>query len=277
MLHYNPALVGTQSDFAVGLNYRNQWPGIEGNPITSSLVLNYNLKNGIGFGFSSMRDKIGFLIDDAIKSNINYTKTFKQVEFKIGVNVGLIQRHLDLSRARFRDPMDPVLDHLDSKKNIALDVGTAGYYKGFMFGVAVHQFNKPNISLFGGTSKLGERYVVNLGYHKELKHITLGGLGTFQHQYKTSTLDYQLLSQYRFVKLGLGYRQVFGQLSNSDWFMASVGLQFDKFSLNYTYEDDPFENRSSIVIQGTHEATIAWYIKGLRKENGLSKLMQTIL
>ena len=41
---FNPSLVGTQSDMGVQLNYYNQWPQLDNNPILMSMLTNYNLK-----------------------------------------------------------------------------------------------------------------------------------------------------------------------------------------------------------------------------------------
>ena len=69
--HFNPALVGAQSDFGVQLNYRNQWPTLPLNPITSSLLTNYNLQNGLGFGLELKNDRVGPLTTSNVKANIN--------------------------------------------------------------------------------------------------------------------------------------------------------------------------------------------------------------
>ena len=119
------------------------------------------------------------------------------------------------------------------------------------------------------------RFVGNLAYIKELNQFNLAGLATYQQDGKYSIIETQVYSQYKFVKLGIGYHQRFGSFRDSDFFSVALGIQFDKFSVGYSYDDD-FSNISR-ASPGTHQATAAWYIKGLNKERGMSKLMNVLL
>jgi hypothetical protein len=78
------------------------------------------------------------------------------------------------------------------------------------------------------------------------------------------------------VKLGIGYHQRFGGFGNSDFFSAALGIQFDKFSVGYSYDHTTF-HFSGVSYSGVHQATAAWYIKGLNKQTGMSRLMNVIL
>jgi len=81
---------------------------------------------------------------------------------------------------------------------------------------------------------------------------------------------------YKFIKLGVGHRQTFGEFANGDYFSAMAGVQFDKFSVGYSYDDTPF-NTSRASFGGIHQATAAWYIKGLNNEKGMNKFMNLIM
>ena len=74
----------------------------------------------------------------------------------------------------------------------------------------------------------------------------------------------------------MGYHQRFGSFHNLDFFSVALGIQFDKFSVGYSYDDD-FSNISRASSPGTHQATAAWYIKGLNTERGMSRLMNVIM
>ena len=277
--HFNPALVGLQSNFGVQLNYRNQWPSFPNNPQTASLLTNYNFNNSIGVGLELKTDVIGILKKDNLKANVNYHKNFGYIETRYGLNIGIFQNSLDVSELRFRDSNDPVIAELEQDNSIIgikIDIGASAYYKGFMLSGAILQLNEPTVLSSG--SQLSKRIVGSLAYMKEFDAIALSGMATFQHQNVSSILETQVFGQYRFVKLGLGYHQVFGSFSTTDFYSATVGIQFDKFSVGYSYDDDPFDtSTSNIVSRGTHQATAAWYIKGLSKEKGMSRLMNVLM
>ena len=101
--HFNPALVGLQSDFGVQLNYRNQWPSFPNNPQTASLLTNYNFNNSIGVGLELKTDFYGMLKNDNLKANINYHKNFGNIETRYGLSAGVGQKKIDVSNLRFKD------------------------------------------------------------------------------------------------------------------------------------------------------------------------------
>jgi len=284
--HFNPALVGAQSDFGVQLNYRNQWPTFPINLVTYSLLINYNLKNGLGFGLELKNDKVGLITTSDVKANINYRRTFGSVETRYGLNLGYGEKHIDYDGLRFEDQINPgggftnpTAEPFENNPTsyATLDIGAAAYYKGLLLGLAIQQLNEPEVSFFNNNaSNQPMRFVGNLAYIKELNQFNLAGLATFQQAGNYSLLETQICGQYKFVKLGIGYHQRFGSFSNSDFFSAALGIQFDKFSVGYSYDEDVF-NSSRSSSAGTHQATAAWYIKGLNKERGMSRLMNVLL
>ena len=191
---------------------------------------------------------------------------------------------MDYEGLRFEDQISPGSGFTNpnaepfenkSTKYATLDIGAAAYYKGFLLGLAIQQLNEPDISFFSNTSIQPMRFVGNLAYIKELNQFNLAGLATYQQDGKYSIIETQVYSQYKFVKLGIGSHQRFGSFRDSDFFSVALGIQFDKFSVGYSYDDD-FSNISR-ASPGTHQATAAWYIKGLNKERGMSKLMNVLL
>jgi type IX secretion system PorP/SprF family membrane protein len=278
--HFNPALVGAQSDFGVQANYNNQWPPLQSNPITYSLLTNYNLKSGLGFGLEVKSESVGSTRSDALKANINHACSKNGFELRSGVNIGVLQNSIDVTKLNFRDPNDPILNEIkkhNPKRGVSLDIGAAAYYKGFLLGLGVQQVNQPNTSVIEiPGSELPSRFVANLGYHKKLKTFDLATLITYQQQGRYSVLETQIYGQYKFAKLGIGHRQVFGTYGNTDLFSSSLGLQFTKFSVGYSFENFLNSNTAS-TFGGIHQASAAWYIKGLSKEKGMSRLMNVLM
>lgn len=278
--HFNPALVGTQSDFGVQLNYRNQWYPFEGGLTTVSFLTNYYLKSGLGFGLEVKSESVGSTRSDALKANINHSFSKNGFEIKTGANIGILQNSIDVTKLNFRDPNDPILNEIkehNPKGGVSIDLGVASYYKGFLLALSALQVNEPILEMtINPTIPIKRRFVTTIGYHKKLKTFDLATLITYQQQGRSSVLETQVFGQYKFVKLGIGYHQRFGGFGNSDFFSAALGIQFDKFSVGYSYDHTPFRF-SRVSYGGVHQATAAWYIKGLNKQAGMSRLMNVIL
>jgi type IX secretion system PorP/SprF family membrane protein len=240
----------------------------------------------LGFGLELKNDKVGPITTSDVKANINYRRTFGDVETRYGLNLGYGEKHIDYNGLSFEDQINPgggftnpTAEPFENNPTsyATLDIGAAAYYKGFLLGLAIQQLNEPDVSFFSNSaSNQPMRFVGNLAYIKELNQFNLAGLATVQQAGSYSLLETQICGQYKFVKLGIGYHQRFGSFSNSDFFSATLGIQFDKFSVGYSYDEDVF-NSSRTSYGGVHQATAAWYIKGLNKESGMSRLMNVLL
>jgi type IX secretion system PorP/SprF family membrane protein len=278
--HFNPALVGTQSDFGVQLNYTNQRYRFEGGITTASFLTNYYLKSGLGFGLEVKSESVGSTRSDALKANINHSFSKNGFEIKTGANIGILKNSIDVTKLNLRDPNDPILNEIEKhnpKRGVSIDIGAASYYKGFLLALSALQVTEPNLDIPPNPAgSLKRRFVTTIGYHKKLKTFDLAALVTHQQQGRYSVLETQIFGQYNFMKLGIGHRQVFGTYGNTDLFSSCLGLQFNKFAVGYSFENFLSSNTAS-TFGGIHQATAAWYIKGLSKEKGMSRLMNVIM
>lgn len=283
--HFNPALVGTQSNFGVQLNYRNQWPASNFDIQTLSLLANYRFVGNVGVALEAFADGNSITQHNRIKANLNYEHTAGDFELRYGTNLGIGQYNIDIESLRFENQIDPSQGFVNPTAEpfeynpsyyMLFDLGASAYYKGFMLGVSSMQLNHPKYDVFGTNTRLKARHVATLGYLKEFDKLALAGLATIQHQNKSSVLETQAFAQYKFVKLGFGYHQVFGQFTNADFFSVSAGVQFDKFSVGYSYDNQPFTPTRKAFVN-THQATAAWYIKGLNTERGMSRLLNVFM
>ncbi len=287
--HFNPALVGAQSDAAVSLAYRNQWPALPGQFTTTSLLANYNLKNNLGLGLELSDDRAGEGLSrsSVIKGNINYAFNKKEVKTRVGLNIGYRQSNTNSQRLKFEDEITPDSGFSNPTNEpftprdpdaLVLDFGFLSEYKSVIFGLSAMQLNQPNVSVIMAPdpSPLPVRYIGILGYSKKIKKINLVGLATFQTQGESTSIATQVNSQYKFARLGVGYRQPFGEYGSGDWLLASAGVQFDKFQVSYAYDAYQVEvgGRQNFA---THEFSAAWFIKGLKKEDNISDFLNGIL
>ena len=70
---FNPAAVGSRSDFSISFLTRHQWAGIEGAPSTQTFSVNGRTNNGIGLGTTVVYDKIGLAENTNVNIDASYT------------------------------------------------------------------------------------------------------------------------------------------------------------------------------------------------------------
>lgn len=70
----NPAYAGNREKLNLTALYRNQWAGLEGNPVTNTFSLHSPLKNErLGMGISYISDQVGDESTDYIYSDLSYS------------------------------------------------------------------------------------------------------------------------------------------------------------------------------------------------------------
>ena len=55
----NPAFVGMREEMNISIIHRSQWVGVNGAPISQSLVFDTPINDNVGFGLNVLHDKIG--------------------------------------------------------------------------------------------------------------------------------------------------------------------------------------------------------------------------
>jgi len=70
----NPAYAGSREKLSLTALHRNQWSGLEGNPVTSTISIHAPLSNErVGLGFSYIKDELGFESTNYIYGDFSYT------------------------------------------------------------------------------------------------------------------------------------------------------------------------------------------------------------
>ena len=83
----NPAYAGSREALNLTVLHRNQWAGLDGNPVTSTFSMHTPLNNEkIGLGISYIRDQLGFENTDYVYGDFSYTV---QVSFEAKLSFGL--------------------------------------------------------------------------------------------------------------------------------------------------------------------------------------------
>lgn len=104
----NPAYAGSREKLNLTALHRNQWSGLEGNPVTSTLSVHSPLRSNekIGIGFSYISDQLGFESTNYVYGDFSYTIP---VSFETKLSFGLKAGGTNYSRPLIGDGSDPNL------------------------------------------------------------------------------------------------------------------------------------------------------------------------
>ncbi len=171
-LYLNPALTGASELTRIGVNYRNQWPGLDQNFNSYSAYIDhyiFDYNSGIGLIFNGNRESMANLSTNEI--GLSYAYRLKLGEskfFRLGGMVSYMQRDAFFSDLVFGTQIDiiggtigGITDELDgipidSRHNfVDYSLGGMYYSDKIWLGVSAHHISEPNISFVDDrTSKL---------------------------------------------------------------------------------------------------------------------------
>ncbi len=174
--HFNPALIGTQSNLAGYLSYKGQLISKPGARTRKSFLFTATLKNNLGMGFELMGHNLESSDFSSFKLNLNHNIHLKNVELRYGGSFGYNGYNL-LGKTQI------ILYGSRPINGFTTDLGAAAYFKGLFLSASAMQFTNPSYAI--GSSAVinrGPRFVGSIGYQKELKKIQMAMLGTIHQQ-----------------------------------------------------------------------------------------------
>lgn len=157
-LYLNPAFAGTHKCPRLHLNYRNQWPSISGNFVTSSLSYDQEVDDIGGVGLLLTHDIAAKTIRTTTISGVYSTSIpiNRVFSVRVGFQASLFQKTLDWSKLTFGDMIDPKRGFVHptqqvqvggKKSGVDFSGGVLGYTDNYFIGVALHHVTEPNESL----------------------------------------------------------------------------------------------------------------------------------
>lgn len=104
----NPAFTAINEKFNAGIQYRTQWAGLTGNPVSWNFFSNIALVNNkVGAGIEVVEDQIG----DARNTEFNATYSYKldlgKAVLSFGLQTGFMRFTNDPAKVNLRDAGDP--------------------------------------------------------------------------------------------------------------------------------------------------------------------------
>lgn len=293
---YNPAEAA--SDYtSIFVNHRQQWIGVEGAPVLTTMNFNTMLDNthsAIGVRMSTY--KRGLLNTTDVTLTYAYGIGISQnSRISFALSGGAITNNIDLDESGASDPA--VVNYLSNNIQPAANFGLMlKSESGLNFGIALPQLFAPKFnsaSSFEHTSiSPMDNIILSAYYRKKLagKMVNKRRKGV-NRKVKTdeSYAPLELYLLYKYAKagnsqaeamvklnlsqnfwLGAAYRQSYGM-------SGSLGLAISKFLLSYSYE--PGSQPEPAFSQGTHEVQLGirlGTLKTFRKKSPvlLSRLRQ---
>jgi type IX secretion system PorP/SprF family membrane protein len=282
-------LAGLSANPSIGLNYRNQWLGIQNAYATYGLAYNqYAPSIRSGFGLQVMADVAGNGIYNTFQLGGAYAYDIRFSEdsyIRMGMEGNFVNKRLNWSKLIFLDQIDPMTGAVDGQGNpnpsgeVPPAVASVGYFDagigmvvGFPHwhaGFSMKHLNAPREGILNvvGTQANDElpiRYTfhaggeINLGkgYNKRKSKSFISPNILFVKQrdfYQLNVGGYLRMDQ---LMGGLWLRHTF---TNVDALIFMVGFQKDFFRLSYSY--DLTLSRLGVRSGGTHEISLQFQLQ----------------
>jgi type IX secretion system PorP/SprF family membrane protein len=263
----NPAFIGTCESASFDLSYRNQWPQLSSNYLTTILSANQYLGKGNGVS-------ILYTNDDAAKTIVTnrigagYSKQFTIKDnhhFSIGVQAIYFHKALDLSGLTFGDQIDPRYGFVyptaqqisGTSQGVDFNTGVLYHSKYIFAGLAAQHLFEPNEG-FASNSNLPRKYSLQLGGKINITDITLLPYIQANKQGTFNSVITSLKTRYKSIEIDLGYA-----INNGP--TGGAGLKFDHWNLGYNYGYS--SSLSSNVTVSTHEIRIGFQPSLFNKTN----------
>ena len=268
-LYLNPAFAGSVRCPRIAINYRNQWPSLTANYITTSASYDQHVNslNG-GLGFYALNDQQGENTVRTSSFNVIYAyhlRVTRAFSIRFGMQAGYFQRSLDWSKLTFGDMIDNRrgfvyqtgdLPRGGNVGNVDFATGVLAYTDQYYAGIAVHHITQPNESLVAGFSALPAKFTAHAG--------ALIPLARSKYSSNDAKISPNLLfrSQGGYNQLNLGLYVTKNNLvggawyRNKDAFILLIGVQTSHLRLGYSYDvtASPLTN----VSGGSHELSMGY-------------------
>ncbi len=267
-IYLNPAFAGSNNCPRFAVNYRNEWPNLSGNYVTTSASYDQYVKNisgGIGVLVTNDQQGKGTIQTSMLGLVYSYhLKVNRKFSLMFGARASWYQKTLDWDKLTFGDMIDPRKGFIYSTGDVPrggkrgffdASAGVVGYSKNFFFGFAAHHLNEPNESMIIGNSKLPMRLTGHMGAEIKLGKKSRYNNGTsimpniiYQYQQGFQELCIGTYIKHNVFTTGIWFR-------NKDAFIVSLGINSKNFKIGYSY-DITVSKLNNGTSHGSHEISL---------------------
>lgn len=286
-LYLNPAFTNSIKCPELTMTYRNQWPSLGAQYVTSMLSYEQsivNSRNGVGITLLNDRSENGIYSLNGVNLFFsNQQKINNTSNIKFGLDVGYKQTFIDDSKLFFEDSFngqsftnmtnEPLMNGL---RVHYFDIGAGILYfndKGFL-GFAVNHLNEPNQSLIFGESFLPKKFGLHGGINVVINNFNYGREEVIYNP------SFSLLRQGEFTQLtlnnnikkgdflfGAGLNLVEGNTFR-DALIFNFGINTGELIFFYSY--DVTISHLGPTTGGAHEITTVIKIDALERKNKIT-------
>jgi type IX secretion system PorP/SprF family membrane protein len=281
-LYLNPAMTGATVCPRITLNYRNQWPGLDGTTYatySASYDQHFEVLTG-AVGLIAYHDVAGpgQLTTDQVSGIYNYAlEVNKHLNFRFALQGAYFQKKIDWTQLTFGDQIDSRKGFVYDTKEVQEFKGNSGWdfsagFFGFTRGLrskrtyygggAVHHLNEPDQGLIN-ISTMPMKITVHAGARfpvgNSRDNVSVSPNILFQKQANYEQLNLGLYLQKAGFVSGLWFR-------NKDAFILLVGFVKDQIRVGYSY--DVTVSKLTNKTAGAHELSMAITMPCPKKKEG---------
>lgn len=261
----NPAAAGHDDALMAQINFRNQWAGIEGSPLTGWLNVHSPIGKNTNVGGALVYDRTAFIstfnVQLAYAHNI---RLVKEHYLSLGVSAGVHSVQFDMTDAVVENPTDIILANGNvNSTTIAVDAGIRYHWKGLEIGAAA-----PNVIGNAGQIRASD----NAFNYDVARHFRF--YGTYDIMIKSINISPMGLVRWMpdapiswDAAVRIGYKRiVWGSFM---WRaetgpVAGIGFKVaDKFSFSYAYD---FTLNGLNTSPWSNEVAVAFHLDGFKKK-----------
>ena len=139
----NPAYAGSKESLSITALYRNQWTGLEGNPVTFTFSAHSPINKKVGLGLSAIKDELGPVSETNIFADFSYTlQITNTIKIALGLKAGLTFHDVGLATLELQDPNDPFFSQNINNTYPNIGAGAFMYGEKFYIGLSVSNMLK---------------------------------------------------------------------------------------------------------------------------------------
>jgi len=269
-IYTNPAYAGSainlkDGEYAtrVNLNYRNQWPNLNGGyqTVNASWDRHFNKLHG-GLGGSITHDVEGSGIFS--KTSLSGVYAFaanisKKIMFRSAIQFSYVDRQINLTNITFSNPANQPLP----PSRIAfpnLGMGAIAYAKNYHIGFAIHNLIEPNQSFFSSSSGvIPKRYTIHAGGKIIVAdELQITPFALFMQQHNANQLNIGSNFSVMRLLIGAGFRQSFSTFRNADAIIGIIGYKASRFQITYSY--DRTVSSAAPAATDSHEISMNYFV-----------------
>lgn len=137
----NPAYAGSKESLSLTGLYRNQWTGLDDNPVTFTFAAHSPVGEKVGLGLSAIRDQLGPVTETNVFADFSYTLQLStSLKLALGVKAGATFHDVGLTSLELQDPNDPFFSQ--NINSVYPNVGAGAFFYGDNFYIGL---SAPNL------------------------------------------------------------------------------------------------------------------------------------